>query len=79
MEDARSHSKEWRVYTSILIFTFACLGSSQLKGRAGRPRSNLYDLVTKDLKTRTLCIEDERSFRYVVKKAHNRKLWQQLE
>lgn len=64
---------------AFLSFRFACLGSKQLKGRLGRPRSNLYDLVTKDLKTRSLCIEDERSFRYVVMKAYNRKLWQQLE
>ena len=64
---------------AFLSFKFACLGSMKLKGRLGRPRSNLYDLIIKDLKMRTLIIEDERSFNYVVNKARNRTFWLQLE
>ena len=64
---------------AFLSFKFACLGSMKLKGRLGRPRSNLYDLIIKDLKMRTLIIEDERSFNYVVDKARNRTFWLQIE
>ena len=36
---------------AFLSFRFACLGCLDYKGRRGRPRSNLFNLLFKDIMT----------------------------
>ena len=65
---------------AFLSFKFACLGCMDMKGRLGRPRTNLFDLVIRDLKDRSMFIDNsERNFDYIVHKASNREFWRSLE
>ena len=65
---------------AFLSFRFACLGCLDYKGRRGRPRSNLFDLLLKDIMTKNIiAIVNKRlslsNFNDLVYKAHDRRLW----
>ena len=79
MENVGSCLRSGDCTPASISFKSACLGSDNLKGRSGRPRANLCDLVLSDLRDRTMDIDDERSFNYVVAKAMDRALWRNLE
>jgi hypothetical protein len=64
---------------AFLSFKFAFEKSMSLRGRKGRPRSNLFDLTINDLKIRSFIVDEDRSLAYVMHKAMDRKLWRQLE
>ena len=49
MGDARARSQNGDDTPAFLSFRFACLGCLDYKGRRGRPRSNLFDLLFKDI------------------------------
>ena len=79
MADVRPY-KKWRETPAFLSFQFACLGCTDMKGRLGRPRTNLFDLVMRDLNDRSMFIDNnKRSFDYIVYKASNRVFWKSLE
>ena len=59
-------------------FQFACIGSRIYKGRLGRPRTNLYDCVVKDLAMRHLYVNSIDEFYNLVYIASDRKRWREL-
>ena len=65
---------------AFLSFRFACLGCFDYKGRRGRPRSNLFDLLLKDIMTNNIIVIVNKrfslsNFNDLVYKAHDRRLW----
>lgn len=65
---------------AFLSFRFACLGCLDYKGRRGRPRSNLFDLLLKDIMTKNIIVIVNKrfslsNFNDLVYKAHDRRLW----
>ena len=61
-------------------FRFACLGCLDYKGRRGRPRSNLFDLLLKDIMTKNIIVIVNKrlslsNFNDLVYNAHDRRLW----
>ena len=59
-------------------FFFAAVGCRNMKGRRGRHRTNLYDLIVKDLGERKLFLNNERDFHNLVDIAQIRKKWRDL-
>ena len=65
---------------AFLSFKFDCLGYMDMKGSLGRPRSNFFDLVMRDLKDRSMFIDNTKKiFGYVVNKASDRVFWKSLK
>ena len=61
---------------AFLSFRFACLGCLDYKGRRGRPRSNLFDLLLKDIMTNNIIVIVNKrfslsNFNDLVYKAHD--------
>ena len=60
-------------------FLFAALGCEDLKGRAGRHRTNLFDIIVKkDLYKRNIYLKSEDDFTNLVIKAQDRLGWKSL-
>ena len=62
-------------YTSL---HFALKGAQQYKGRVGRPRSNLFDIIVKDLAQRQINFKNIDDLFYITDLAQNRVLWNKL-
>ena len=59
-------------------FIFATFGSKSFKGHIGRHKTNLYDLILKDLDKRELSIYDNNDFINLVELAQNRQEWKRV-
>ena len=63
---------------AFLAFRFACLGSNNYKGRLGRPRTNLFDVITRDLREREIEINNSNDFHELVYIAHDKIRWRDM-
>ena len=63
---------------AFLSFQFACIGSKNFQGRLGRPRTNLYDCVIKDLAKRNISVNSIDDFYDLIYLASDRKRWRVL-
>ena len=59
-------------------FRFAALGSKDIKGRKGRHRTNLFDLILKDLTGKNISLKTENDMNILVDLALDRKGWREL-
>ena len=59
-------------------FRFAVTGTGHLKGRVGRHRTNLFDIVISDLKSRGILVRDEVELNELIDIACDRKVWKDL-
>ena len=59
-------------------FMFAAFGCNDLKGRKGRHRTNLFDIIVKDLNRRNIYIKNEDDFMNLVCLAQDRLKWKGL-
>ena len=59
-------------------FKFAVTGTTDLKGRIGRHRSNLFDLIMLDLKNRGIKVRNEQELENLIEIANDRDLWRDL-
>ena len=57
---------------------FAVFGCKSMKGRVGRHRTNLFDVILKDLYNRGITLKTEYDFYNLVELAQNRKVWKDL-
>ena len=84
----RVHEARWKMLGHILrsgentpaflAFKFAYLGCKNYKGRLGRPRTNLFDLIVKDLKQRNIIIQNDTDFNNLVYVAHDKSEWRNI-
>ena len=62
-------------YSSLMF----AVSSQQMLGRVGRPQSNLFSLIKRDLKDRNLLLDDINDLNYLRSFAHNRANWRSLQ
>ena len=59
-------------------FRFAITGTGDLKGRVGRHRTNLFDVIMKDLKLRGILVRNEIEFNELIDLAYDRSKWKDM-
>ena len=59
-------------------FMFAVTGTSNLKGRRGRHRTNLFDTIINDLKSRGILVRDQNELDNLIDIARDRDMWREL-
>ncbi len=84
----RAEKARWKMLGHILrsgngtpefqLFMFAVTGTSNLKGRRGRHRTNLFDTIINDLKSRGILVRDQNELDNLIDIARDRDMWREF-